>query len=37
MHPDDVVCSKKFMQFRGKALVDPHIAAEVAAGEFGQV
>ena len=37
MHPDNVVAAKKFVQFRGKALVDPHIAAEVAAREFRQV
>lgn len=37
MNPDDVVGPKKLVQFRGKALVDPHIAAEVAAGEFRQV
>jgi hypothetical protein len=37
MNPDQVVGLQYFVQLRGKTLVDPHIAAEIAAGALNSV
>jgi hypothetical protein len=37
VNPYDIIGLKKLVQFRGEDLVDPHIAAEIAAGEFRQI
>jgi hypothetical protein len=37
MNPDNVVGLQNLVQFRGEALVNPHIAAEIAAREFRKI
>ena len=37
MYPDNVVGLQKLMQFRGEALVNPHITGEIAAKEFRKI
>ena len=37
MNPHDIIGLKKLVQFRGEGLVDPHIAAQITAGEFRQI
>ena len=37
MNPDNVVGLQNLVQFSSEALVDPHIAAEIAAREFRKI